>query len=74
MGKQPAVKHWMSSGDPRARAWRREQMEISNDISGLPRDPEVDALVANLDLMKLSDEERILALTQYFTQLASGGR
>lgn len=46
-------------------------MEISNDISGLPRDPEVDALVANLDLMKLSDEERILALTQYFTELAS---
>ncbi len=64
----------MFSGDPRARAWRREQMEISNDIAGLPRDPEVDALVANLDLMKLSDEERILALTQYFTQLASGGR
>jgi len=61
----------MFSDDPQARAWRREQMEISNDFAGLPRDPEADALRARLDLMELTDEEYILALTQYFTERAS---
>lgn len=71
MGKPTALGPSMFSDDPQSRAWRREQMQISNDISGLPRNPEVDALVARLDLMGLSDEEYILALKQYFIEMAS---
>lgn len=73
MGRRTALVRRMFSDDPQSRAWRREQMDISNDIAGLPRDPVVDALVARLDLMALSDDERILALTQYFTGLSSVG-
>lgn len=69
MGEPKKLSMW--SDDPESRAWRREQMELSNDIAGLPRDPEVDALMARLDLMLLSDEEKILALKQYFTDLAA---
>lgn len=56
--------------DPASRAWRREQMDISNDISGLPRDVRIKAMVAALDALSLSDEERIIALTAYFESLA----
>lgn len=48
-----------SGDDPASRAWRREQMGISNDISGLPRDAHVEAMVAALDALNLSDEDRI---------------
>lgn len=47
------------SGDPASRACRREQMEISNDYAGLPRDARVEAMVAALDALNLSDEDRI---------------
>lgn len=56
--------------DPASRAWRREQMGISNDISGLPRDIRVEAMVAALDVLSLSDEERVMAMTAYFKSLA----
>lgn len=56
--------------DPASRAWRREQMAISNDISGLPRDVGVEAVVAALDALCLSDDERITAMTAYFKALA----
>lgn len=51
------------------RLWRREQMEISNDYEGLPRSPYLDALTAALDALELTDEQRIAALTAYFTHL-----
>lgn len=57
--------------DPASRAWRREQMAISNDISGVPRDVRVEAMVAALDALSLSGEERIIAMTAYFKSLAS---
>lgn len=59
-----------SGTDPASRAWRREQAEISNDIEGLPRDPHADAMVAALDALDLTDEQRIQALTAYFKALA----
>ncbi|MND44886.1 hypothetical protein D3C80_357350 [compost metagenome] len=57
--------------DPASRAWRREQMDISNDIAGLPRDVRLEAMAAALDAVSLSDEERIIAMTAYFKSLAS---
>ena len=57
-----------SGTDPVSRAWRREQMEISNDIAGLPRDPHGPALAAALDL---TDAQRIEAMTAYFRALAA---
>jgi len=57
--------------DPASRAWRREQMDISNDIAGLPRDVCLEAMAAALDAVSLSDEERIIAMTAYFKSLAS---
>ena len=57
--------------DPASRAWRREQMEISNDISGLPRHPHGVALVAALDALDLTDAQRIEAMTAYFRALAA---
>jgi hypothetical protein len=71
VGKQTALGRSIDPDDAQARAWRREQMDISNDFAGLPRDPGVDALMARLDLMELTDEEYILALTQYFTGRAA---
>ena len=56
--------------DPVSRAWRREQMEISNDFEGIPRDRHLDALNAALDALDLTDEQRITALTAYFRSLA----
>ena len=60
-----------SGTDPVSRAWRREQMEISNDISGLPRHPHGVALVAALDALDLTDAQRIEAMTAYFRALAA---
>lgn len=57
--------------DAASRAWRREQMDISNDIAGLPRDVHLDAMTAALDAVSLSDEERIIAMTAYFKSLAT---
>ena len=57
--------------DPVSRAWRREQMEISNDIAGIPRDRHSDALTAALDALELTDKQRITALTAYFRSLAA---
>lgn len=57
--------------DPASRAWRREQMEISNDIAGLPRDPHGPALAAALDALDLTDAQRIEAMTAYFRALAA---
>ena len=58
-------------GIPASRAWRREQMEISNDIAGLPRDPHGPALAAALDALDLTDAQRIEAMTAYFRALAA---
>lgn len=60
-----------SGTDPASRAWRREQAEISNDISGLPRHPHGIALVAALDALDLTDAQRIEAMTAYFVALAA---
>lgn len=60
-----------SGTDPASRAWRREQAEISNDISGLPRHPHGVALVAALDALDLTDDQRIKAMTAYFRALAA---
>lgn len=60
-----------SGSDPASCAWRREQMELSNDIEGLPRDPHADAMVAALDVLDLTSEQRIQALTAYFKALAT---
>jgi hypothetical protein len=60
-----------SGSDPASRAWRREQMELSNDIEGLPRDPHADAMVAALDVLDLTSDQRIQALTAYFRALAA---
>ena len=60
-----------SGSDPASRAWRREQMELSNDIEGLPRDPHADAMVASLDVLDLTSDQRIQALTAYFRTLAA---
>ena len=57
--------------DPVSRAWRRAQMEISNDFEGIPRDRHLDALNAALDALDLTDEQRITALTAYFRSLAA---
>ncbi|SJM63639.1 hypothetical protein FM111_09725 [Brevundimonas diminuta 3F5N] len=57
--------------DPASRAWRREQMEISNDIAGLARDPHGPALAAALDALDLTDAQRIEATTAYFRALAA---
>ena len=57
--------------DPVSRAWRREQMEISNDIAGLARDPHGPALFAALDALDLTDAQRIEAMTAYFRALAA---
>lgn len=51
------------------RLWRREQMDISSDYEVLPRSPHVDALTAALDALELTAEQRITALTAYFTHL-----
>lgn len=59
-----------SGDDAESRAWRREQMEISNDIEGLPRDRHANALIAALDALDLTDEQRITAMTSYFRTLA----
>lgn len=63
-----------SGGDAESRAWRREQMEISNDIEGLPRDVHATALIAALDALDLSDAQRITAMTAYFRCLAEAKR
>lgn len=60
-----------SGTDPVSRAWRREQMEISNDIAGLPRHPHGVALVAALDALDLTDAQRIDAMIAYFVALAA---
>ena len=57
--------------DSVSRAWRREQMEISNDFACIPRDRHIDALTAALDVLDLTDEQRITALTAYFRSLAA---
>lgn len=59
----------MSGTDEASRLWRREQMGISNDFEGLPTSPHVDAFLAVLDTLKLTEEQRRAALTTYFTQL-----
>lgn len=60
-----------SGSDPASCAWRREQMGLSNDIEGLPRDAHADAMVAALDVLDLTSEQRIQALTAYFKALAA---
>ena len=60
-----------SGTDAESRAWRREQMEISNDIEGLPRDVHATALIAALDALDLTDAQRITAMTAYFKGLAT---
>lgn len=57
--------------DPASRAWRREQMAISNDFAGIPRDSHLDAMTAALDALVLTDEQRITATTAYFRSLAA---
>lgn len=57
--------------DPASRAWRREQMEISNDIAGLARDPHGPALAAALESLALTDAQRIEAMIVYFKALAA---
>lgn len=59
-----------SGSDPTSRAWRREQMDLSNDIAGLPRAPYADAMIAALDILELTDEQRIQALNTYFRTLS----
>lgn len=56
--------------DAASRTWRREQMAISNDFEGIPRDPHTEAMVASLDALALTDEQRIEAMTAYFVALA----
>lgn len=57
--------------DPASCAWRRAQMEISNDMAGLSRDPHGPALFAALDALDLTDAQRIKAMTAYFVALAA---
>jgi len=45
------------------------QIGLSNDIEGLPTDPLVEAFIAALDALELTDEQRVTALTAYFTHL-----
>lgn len=59
-----------SGTDAASRAWRKEQAELSNDISGLPRDRHFDAMMAAFDALDLSDEQRIMAMTVFFKSLA----
>jgi hypothetical protein len=46
-------------------------MEISNAMAGLPRDPHGVALFAALDVLDLTDAQRIEAMTAYFVALAA---
>jgi len=55
--------------DEASRRWRRDQMGLSSDIEGLPTDPHVEAFIAALDALELTDEQRVTALTAYFTHL-----
>lgn len=59
-----------SGNDAASRAWRREQMQISCDYEGLPRDRHADAMCAALDALNISDGDRVRALTAYFKSLA----
>lgn len=59
-----------SGTDAASRAHRREQMDISNDIEGLPRDASAEAFIAALDVLDLTDEQRIEAMNGYFHALA----
>ena len=43
---------------------------FTNDIEGLPRDRHANALIAALDALELTDEQRITAMTCYFRTLA----
>lgn len=59
-----------SGNDRASKQWRREQANISNDISGIPRCRYAEALIHALDALNLSDNEKIVALTAYFSHLA----
>lgn len=60
-----------SGNDAASRAWRREQMHISSDYEGLPRDRHADAVSLALDALDISDAERIRALIVYFKALSA---
>lgn len=59
-----------SGTDHASRQWRRDQMDISSDYEGLPKDPHISAFVATLDKLDLSDAQRIEALQNYFVALS----
>lgn len=59
-----------SGTDHASRQWRREQANISNDISGIPRCAHAEAFIHALDTLNLSDGETIAAMTAYFSHLA----
>lgn len=58
-----------SGNDPASRLWRREQGNISNDISGISNDPNISAFILALDTLNISDADRIIAMTTYFKSL-----
>lgn len=54
-----------SDDTPEARAFRLEQAFIDAEIEGIPRDPEVEALLRQLNEEGATDEERTRRLTTY---------
>ena len=54
------------SMDAASVAWRGEQAHVDADIEGLPRDPAVEAFVAEMDRAKVPLDEQREHLIAYF--------
>ena len=53
---------------PEGAAYRAEQAAIDADIEGLARDEGAERLIAEMDKLGLSPEERIERLSRYFRE------
>jgi len=55
----------LHSKDPAAAAWRARQAHVDADIEGLPRNRELDRLIAEMRARGLGPRERIKALVNH---------
>ncbi|HVJ35199.1 MAG TPA: hypothetical protein VND94_18960 [Terriglobia bacterium] len=62
----PSQESPFASKDPAAIAWRRQQMAVDNDIEGVARDPQLDALVASWDAAGMPIDQQLAKLKEYF--------
>ena len=67
MSKQPPFKRVdrLHSKDPADAAWRRQQMEVDNDIEGLARDRGIERFMAEMDMAGVGRREKIKRLKVY---------